>query len=240
MQFLFIRHGQSENNLLWEETGTNKGRSEDPELTEKGLLQATLLADFIVRKDKERQRFPNNEITRDQFQFTHLYTSLMVRSVKTAYTLSDALGIPLHAWPEIHECGGIYMENDGTKKQVGLPGKTRSYFAQHYQNLNLPEIVTDEGWYNRQYESELERPQRARQVLETLLQRHGNTEDRVAIVSHGGFYMELIRVLFNVPTDQSWFLMNNTGISRFDFEGESRIVLVYHNRTDHLDQSLIT
>ena len=39
MQFYFIRHGQSTNNALWETTRSNKGRSEDPELSELGHLQ---------------------------------------------------------------------------------------------------------------------------------------------------------------------------------------------------------
>jgi hypothetical protein len=36
MHLFFIRHGQSANNHLWEQTGSNRGRSEDPELTETG------------------------------------------------------------------------------------------------------------------------------------------------------------------------------------------------------------
>jgi 2,3-bisphosphoglycerate-dependent phosphoglycerate mutase len=240
MQFYFIRHGQSENNLLWEETGASIGRSEDPELTETGFKQAQFLARFLVEKNRQQIEYRNQEVTRDQFQFTHLYTSLMVRSVKTATILSEALHIPVHAWPEFHECGGIYRDDEGTKKQVGLPGKTRSYYAQYYQNLHLPENLTEDGWYNRPYESELDRPLRARQVLDTLLERHGNTDDRVAVVSHGGFYNEFIRVLFQLSNSKSWFLMNNTAVSRFDFWADGSVNLLYHNRTDHLEQSYIT
>ncbi len=239
MRLYFIRHGQSENNLLWEETGSNQGRSEDPELTKIGYQQAQYLGEFIKKKDHVRLRGIDNEVDRDQFQFTHLYTSLMVRSVKTATILSDTLGISLNAWPEIHECGGIYLD-DENNQPVGLPGKTRSYFAENYHNLCLPDNVTDTGWYNRPFESEMDRPKRAKRVLETLLTDHGNTEDRVAIVSHGGFYMELIRVLFSIPNDHTWFLMNNTGVSRFDFGIDGGVRLIYHNRTDHLESRLIT
>jgi 2,3-bisphosphoglycerate-dependent phosphoglycerate mutase len=240
MQFYFIRHGQSENNLIWEETGTSAGRSEDPELTKTGIEQAKFLAKFLVEKDRQHVRYRNQESSRDQFHFTHLYTSLMVRSVKTAAILAESLQMPLNAWPEFHECGGIYLDDEIKNKQVGMPGKTRSYFAQYYQSLLLPDSVTEDGWYNRPYESELDRPVRARQVIDVLFERHGKTEDRVAVVSHGAFYNEIIRVLFKIANQQSWFLMNNTAISRFDFWPEGGVNLVYHNRTDHLEQSHIT
>jgi 2,3-bisphosphoglycerate-dependent phosphoglycerate mutase len=241
MRFYFIRHGQSANNALWDETGANRGRSEDPELTPIGHEQARILADFIAQKDLEaRADGKDGEPKRDFFGFTHLYTSLMVRSVATATYVSRALSLPLVGWPEIHECGGIYMENEKEGDRNGLPGKTRDYFAKNYSGLCLPETVAENGWWNRPYEMEEDRPLRAGQVLATLLERHGATEDRVAIVSHGGFYMELMRVMFKIGERSAWFMMNNTAISCFDFDDEGDITLAYHNRTDHLPERLVT
>ncbi len=241
MRLYFIRHGQSENNALWEETGNNQGRNEDPELTSTGREQARLLADYILQKDTEaREDGKNGEPKRDFFGITHLYTSLMVRSVATATYVSQAIHLPLHAWVEIHECGGIFQGDERTGTLTGLPGKTRSYFANHYQHLILPETVTDSGWWNKDFEAHDIRPLRAQKVLETLLERHGNTEDRVAIVSHGGFYMELMRVLFKIGERKSWFMMNNTAMSRFDFQKDGEVSLIYHNRTAHLPERLIT
>ena len=206
-----------------------------------GHQQARLLADFVLAKDNEaRVDGKNGEPKRDYFCFTHLYTSLMVRSVATATYVSRAIGLELAAWPEIHECGGIYMDSDEEEERVGMPGKTRAYFAEHYRDLILPETVTDHGWWNRPFESYESRPIRAQKVLETLLERHGNTNDRVAIVSHGGFYMELMRVMFRIGEQKSWFMMYNTAISRFDFHDNGEITLAYHNRTDHLPDHLIT
>lgn len=239
MRLYFIRHGQSANNLLWEETGSSNGRSEDPELTEAGKKQAQFLGNFILEKDKECLRRRNIDTSRDQFQFTHLYTSLMVRSVNTAAILAGILDIPYRGWPEIHETGGIYLD-DENELPVGLPGKGRSYFSVNYPGLLLPESVSDEGWYNRPFERDGERPIRARRVLDALMVKHGGHDDHVAIVSHGAFYMELIRVMFGIPDEHSWFLMNNTGVSRFDFRDDGGIVLMYHNRTDHLDCGYIT
>jgi 2,3-bisphosphoglycerate-dependent phosphoglycerate mutase len=242
MQLFFIRHGQSANNLLWEETGGNHGRSDDPELTKTGHVQAKLLGQFLKQKDDDAKSQGNTTwAERDLFCFSHLYTSLMVRSVATGTYLSRALGIPLRGWPEIHECGGIFEENKKSGEQSGLPGKPRSYFVEKYNDLILPDTLTEEGWWNRPFEAYEDRPIRARQVLESLIKKHGNSNDRVAIVSHGGFYMELVRVMFRIDRDQNWFLMNNTGVSRFDFNNEEGgITLAYHNRTEHLSADLVT
>ncbi len=241
MRLYFIRHGQSANNALWDETGSSSGRSDDPELTAIGHEQAKHLAEFILQKDTEAAldgKF--GEPKRDSFRFTHLYTSLMVRSVATGTHLSKALGLPLVAWPEIHECGGIYLDGEEENERIGQPGKPRSYFAAHYAHLVLPVTVTDKGWWNRPFEAYDMRPLRAQQVLESLLERHGHTDDRVAIISHGGFYMELMRVMFKIGEESCWYLMYNTAVSRFDFHDSGEISLVYHNRTDHLPERLIT
>jgi 2,3-bisphosphoglycerate-dependent phosphoglycerate mutase len=241
MRLFFIRHGQSENNLLWSQSGESKGRSEDPELTETGHKQARLLAAFIRRLD-DRPGANGRAwgFQRDTFGITHLYTSLMVRSVATAAYLAEALEIPPTAWPEIHETGGIYLDDEQTGLPVGQPGKPRSYFLSKYQRLVLPDTVTEEGWWNRPFEVEEDRSLRAQSVLETLLERHDNDDDCVAIVSHGGFYVELARVIFKIGNPRAWLSMSNTGVSRFDFIKGEGISLAYHNRTEHLPEDLIT
>lgn len=241
MRLYFIRHGQSENNALWDASGSNDGRNEDPALTAIGHEQARRLGEYILAKDiAARADGKNGPPKRDYFGITHLYTSLMVRAVETASYISRALDLPLHAWPEIHECGGIYLEEEEEGVRTGLPGKPRSYFASHYSHLVLPETITEAGWWNRPFEEREVRSLRAQKVLETLLEQHGNTEDVVAIVSHGAFYMELMRVFFKLEEKNCWFLMNNTAVSRFDFRPDGEIALIYHNSTLHLPEDLIT
>ena len=241
MRLYFIRHGQSENNALWDETGSNKGRNVDPELTVAGHEQAQLLADFILRKDTEAHLDgKNGEPRRDYFGFTHLYSSLMIRALATGTHLANTLNLPLQAWVEIHESGGIFEEGEGGAEHKGLPGRPRSYFEANYQNLVLPKTVTEAGWWNRPFEAYESLPLRAQQVIELLMERHGNTENRVAIVSHGNFYTQLIRALFKVGEEKCWFRMANTAVSRFDFHKDGEVTLVYHNRTDHLPEWLIT
>ena len=239
MRFYFIRHGQSVNNAIYEATGRSDGRSEDPILTEIGQQQARLLADFIRAKDAQASA-DEQKPKRDYFGITHLYTSLVLRSVQTGTLVGDALKITLVAWPEIHETGGIYLEDPLSGEFRGQPGKTRSFFKEHYPGLILPDSLTDEGWWNRPYETEEVRQLRAKNVLQVFLERHAGTDDRVAIISHGGFYVELMRQVFSVAGEKIWFFLNNTGITRIDFDPDGVAVLVYHNRTDHLPDRLLT
>lgn len=242
MRFYYIRHAQSANNALYDASGASKGRTEDPEITEIGQQQTIFLADFIRRLDYEYHLSGSNhhKPRRDFFGITHLYTSLMIRSVQTGTALSEAMEIPLVAWPDIHETGGIFLDDEETNQPVGLPGKPRSYFTKNFKDLVLPDTITEEGWWNRPFETREQRPIRARNVYKELLERHGGTDDCVAFVSHGAFYMHLMREVFNIQGENIWYMMNNTGISRIDFEDDGSPILIYHNRTDHLPDQLLT
>jgi 2,3-bisphosphoglycerate-dependent phosphoglycerate mutase len=246
MQFYFIRHAQSENNLLWARTGSSDGRSEDPGLTAVGRQQAHLLARFLRGPDLPpipQQAGDAQNVA--GFGFTHLYCSLMLRSVATGTIVARALDLPLVAWKDIHESGGIYHRDPETEELIGLPGRNRAYFEAHYPDLVLPDSLGDEGWWNRPFEEREERPLRARRFLGQLLERHGHTEDRVAVISHGGFYTHFMKVLLNLPEQNHvWFSMNNVAITRIDFHdqdpGFEHIAVTFANRVEHLPKELIT
>jgi 2,3-bisphosphoglycerate-dependent phosphoglycerate mutase len=239
MQFYFIRHAQSENNVLWEQTGSSQGRSSDPELTTTGRQQADQLAQFLSHKPAGQSANRWDPQNRAGFGLSHLYTSLMVRAVATAIPLARALKLPLHAWPDVHEIGGIYLD-DEQGKPLGLAGKDRGYFAQNYPDLQLGDEVNDTGWWNRDYEPDEAALPRAHRVMDRLLERHADSQDLVGLVSHGGFYNALLSVLFEFnASSELWLLMNNAAITRLDFH-EGRIELVYHNRVDYLPDHLIT
>lgn len=240
MQFYFIRHGQSENNFLWEQTGADVGRSSDPVLTAVGRQQAEHLTAFLAAPGMAGVNSVAAYHNVPGFKLTHLYCSPMVRAIETAVCAARALGLPLVAWEDIHETGGIFRNDPATGEQVGLPGWTRADFQVHFPELALPDSGWEYGWWNRPFETREERPTRARRALQTLLERHGDTEDRVAIVSHGGFYNHLLRILLALPEDTPvWLELQNTAITRIDFHPEY-IRFVYTNRVDFLPPSLLT
>jgi len=247
MQLYFIRHGQSINNVNW--NNPDYVEHPDPYLTEIGLEQAEHLAKYL----KEKQYISDDKAWNNQnqygFGFTHIYASLMERATTTAAPTARALGnVPFSAWPEIHEEGGIYAR-EAEDRYTGMTGRPRSFFEKNFPELKLQEGHDESGWWNRPFEAEEQRQPRADQVLAELIARHGDREgqpeERIALVSHGGFFMRLISSMLKLPWRQgahdmkSWFVLNNCSISRFEIHSEE-LRIDYINRTDHLPAHLIT
>jgi 2,3-bisphosphoglycerate-dependent phosphoglycerate mutase len=250
MQLYIIRHGQSFNNALWAETGSSNGRLPDPHLTDIGQQQAHHLARYLRQTNQnECENLEADQHNRCGYHFTHLYSSLMLRAVQTGHTIAEALGMPLHVWECIHEWGGIYEDDPETGNPITLPGNNRAFFAKHFSQLVLPDRLQDQGWWGeRPYESRESSIHRAQQFVNELMDQHGGTEDKVAIVTHGGFTSMVLRILFNLQEDHfsfqdqefnTWLRLNNTAITRIDFF-DDRIIQMYMNRVDHLPTDLIT
>ncbi|RPJ20277.1 MAG: histidine phosphatase family protein, partial [Chloroflexi bacterium] len=235
-----------QNNAHWDNSDYEE--SPDPALTEIGREQAELLAGFLKKNQTVSSDKAWNSQNRYGFGLTHIYTSLMERAAYTAAPIAQALDIPLVAWKEIHEEGGIFSRGDKANVR-GLPGKTRSFFMENFRTLTLPDDLDETGWWNRPFEAEEERQPRADQVFAELLARHRDKEGqpmhRVALVSHGGFFMRLMCAILKLPWRQashglkSWFLLNNCSLSRIDIRGND-ITIAYINRTDYLPDHLIT
>ena len=248
MQLYFIRHGQSENNATWAKHQSSASRVSDPVLTDIGHQQAQYVANFLAKKQTTDPDLNSmDRHNRSGFFLTHLYTSLMVRAVNTADYISRACDLPMTTWEEIHEWGGIYEKDTETNEKNGLPGPNRAFFEDNFPGLQLPDTLGEEGWWNRPYEPFEASPERARKVVVELLARHGKTNDRVALVSHGGFGFALLKALIDFKSPHHllgdsmnvWFSMNNTSITRVDF-GPDYVAIVYLNRLDHLPSELIT
>lgn len=248
MQLYYIRHAQSANNALYSATGSSVGRHHDPPLSEKGMRQLPHLAALVAGGNPDAPAPRNDPANRRGFGLTHLYTSLMERAIQTASAIAAATKLPLDGWIDIHEHGGIFEVDEATQSRRGLPGPGRSELAARFPHLLLPDDLPEEGWWNRPYEEEDTLFVRAQRFLADLLERHGGTDDRVAVVSHAGFYHAVLRALLGFSTAYPhesdgqlpvYFGLNNTGITRIDFH-EDRRAIVYLNRLDHLPDDLIT
>jgi len=247
MQLYFIRHGQSTNNAGWGDP--NYIESSDPKLTEGGKEQIHILADFLEKNQEIKDHNGWDVHNRHGFGITHIYASLMERAAHSAVPTARKLSqIPFSAWTKIHESGGIYAR-DGSSKSADLPGKPRSFFEENFPELTLPKELNENGWWNRPLETEDECQLRAQGVWTELLSKHGDkagqSERRIAFVSHGGFFMHLMCAILDLPWRnasnglKSWFLLNNCSISRISVR-EEEVTICYINRTDHLPNHLIT
>lgn len=248
MRLYLIRHGESANNALMARTGRAVGRSSDPELTENGHKQAELLAGYLAHPQGDPLQHPRRapESGPQAFGLTHIYCSLMTRSILTAQYVAKACGLPFRAHPDIFENQGIFnLAEDGSK--TGLPGPDRSYFEQRFPDLQLPDGMGAGGWYDRPHETREVFLQRAQQVASEFSNRHSGSDDSVALVIHGNLIDQLLNVFTGVERksenyDGHWeanWATHNTSITRIDFTARSQVV-VYSNRLDHLPPELIT
>jgi 2,3-bisphosphoglycerate-dependent phosphoglycerate mutase len=252
MRFYFIRHAQSADNqfvLDNADTGVRSSgldqswlnRQADPELTETGRKQAQALGRFLAqRKTAAPDRATNMDPYHDNFDFTHIYASLMVRTMETAGAVGDALHLSPAVWEDLHETGGVWEPDMETEKPVGSSGENRVYFQNRFPHFALPDRLGEEGWWNRPLETGSECKERAQRFCRDLMERHGDTKDRVAVASHGLFYSFVLRALLKIPSGTKiTFAINNAAMTRIDFVEDSARV-IYQNRTDYFPPDLIT
>ena len=238
MQLLFIRHGQSVNNAFWEIHNNSSHFHLDPELTELGRQQAGYLARALTAPAAATEPPAWDLQNLAGFGITHIYTSPMTRAVQTAEIINECLSLPLHVWLDLHEEGGLCLDDPESGEPIGQPGPPRSYFTNRFPSLLLTDDFPENGWWNRPWETMLQRSQRAQRFAAELRIRHPDPADRVALVSHGGFYNRLIAALFGLPENRAWWLpLNNTALSRIDIL-PTETHLIYHNRLDHLPRDL--
>jgi 2,3-bisphosphoglycerate-dependent phosphoglycerate mutase len=247
MQLYFIRHGQSTNNANWDDNSENYERTSDPKLTDLGVYQAKALANFVASSHSSNGD-NGNGVNSHSICFTHLYSSLMIRSIQTGTILSETLDIPLFGLQEAHEIGGIYLETlvDGIPQISSEFGVTPAFLREHYPALKLHDPIPEKGWWQGGIEPVTAPLLRADTVLNLLKECHLGTNDKVAVVTHGGFFNTMARTIFNIRPEEpdnrnlsTWFAYCNCAVSRFDFVND-RVVWVYHNRTDFMKDELVT
>jgi hypothetical protein len=134
MRLYFIRHAQSTNNALFDSTGAEQGRSDDPELSDLGVRQAKRLAQHILET--------KSGLEPGGFGLTHLYASPMVRAAHTASEISSVTGLKLHLWEDWHETGGIWLDN-ANGERIGREGKNRSYLEQRVFGKNCSSVMVE-------------------------------------------------------------------------------------------------
>ena len=228
MHVYLIRHAESENNALREDAMGQ--RKVDPDLTALGYQQRDKLAEFIARAD---------DGIYGKFGITNLYASAMYRSLLTAEPLSQALNLRTRLWLDLHEKGGLFQRQNGFV--MGFRGMTRTAIARQFPGYDMPDEVSEDGWYAAElaHEPETHSFYRAIKVAKALRQRR-HSDDVIALVSHAGFMDVLLKAIFDqLPSrpHSMRYYHQNTAITRVDYAG-GRPALAYLNRCDHLPAEL--
>jgi 2,3-bisphosphoglycerate-dependent phosphoglycerate mutase len=242
-----VRHAQSENNVIWDGTGDHQpGRKLDPEITDTGHRQAEVLARHLAHPRAEPRQHPFQQSDAADYGITHVYCSLMTRSILTADYIASECGLALQARADIFEKHGIYDVDDDGNMQ-GRPGPGRAYFEERFPALELPGEIDDDGWWNRPVEDEAAFLERMKGVVAWARQRLQGNDDQIALVAHGDFIDQFVNELMGVVRhqpnyDNHWvanWTFHNTSISRIDFVDGAHNV-VYLNRIDHLPNELVS
>lgn len=199
MRFVLIRHAQSGNNLLYEQTGASTGRLPDPEITDLGHEQTRLLAAELAAG-----ALP--------WRIDRMYCSLMTRAIQTAVPLADALDLPLHGHAELFEGRGPYDVDPDTGLDVPYPGADRDTLSGHSVRLVLPATAGPDGWWSGQVETDVDVAFRARRLIRGLRAAH-DSGDTIALVTHGFFTQHLLREFLGIQRMTGWFDIHNTSIT---------------------------
>lgn len=225
MDLVLIRHGQSGNNLIWEQTGGTAGRQPDTPLTDLGLAQAAALARWFA-EDPAAPRV------------TELHTSLMHRAVQTAAPLAEALNLPLRGHAELFEVGGPYEEDPETGERSWHPGSPLAALRSLSPRL---EHEADDPWWPGPVEQDHLAAERARRVVDGLLPdvRTPQPGRCVVLVTHGYFSQFLIRALLGITEMNGWIQIDNTAISRFRVTDLGMLALAL-NAVPHLEPDQVT
>ncbi len=242
MELYIIRHGQSANNALGEDI-TN--RVKDPMLTDLGQRQAEKVAEHLASTDYAETAFSYfpQQGERENYGITRMYCSAMYRALQTAQPIAKALALNPEVWIDIHEHGGIYLEED-SGRYIGHPGMTRAEVTEQFADYVLPDDLTPNGWWNKDIESIRDLDARARRVGDKLRDWSTDSDmrdERVALVTHGKFIDFLIKNLLDQRTNSNYYYHHyNTAITRIDLKTDGEIDVRFINRSAHLPADMIT
>jgi len=233
MELFLIRHGESTNNALED----SSKRVADPELTDKGRVQAEAVAEYLSKS----LHLSSAERRIDRPGFDRLYCSPMIRAMHTAEPIGRELDLAPEIWVDIHENGGIYLDHGEERGKVGYPGQTRAEIAARFPTIIASKAVGENGWWKAGMEENHQSQGRVIAVATELVARAGE-DARIALVMHGGSMSMLIQALANqLPGGGATYEHENTAITRIALAPQRSMVIEYLNRTEHLadDRKLV-
>lgn len=217
LELYLVRHGQSMGNAGYNgRTDLTLKESNDPLLTEKGLMQADLVGRYLRDID-----------------FDFIYSSGLIRAISTADGIIryQPTKKQLNILPVLSEVG-ISPEYDGITVEEMKAFCETAVLADGISE-NDPRV------YHSTFENESEMFDRANTVMNYLHTRYTSGE-KVAVVAHAAFLTILIFYIMGFKEAPVFDIsIQNTGITKVIFykEGTNRygdISFEYINETAHL------
>lgn len=218
LELYLVRHGQSMGNAGYDgRKDLSLKESNDPLLTEKGLMQADLAGRYLSKID-----------------FDYIYSSGLIRAISTADGIlrHQKSEKPVNILPVLSEVG-IAPEYDGiTVEEMKEFCKTACLADGISEN--------DPRVYHSTFENEAEMFDRAKTVVEHLRSRYTNGE-KVAVVAHAAFLTILIFYIMGFKEAPLFDIsIQNTGITKVILykKGTNKYgdtVFEYINGTAHLE-----
>jgi broad specificity phosphatase PhoE len=203
IRLFLVRHGQSAGNAQ----GRFGGHSPTP-LSQLGEEQAEKTAKVLAKEG-----------------ITAIYSSDLLRAVKTAEPLARLLGIPVIHTPAFRERNvGVLEGLTFDESKAEFP---RDYYA--LVNRNIHHVIT-------QGESYRHLLRRTTAELREIFKRH--TGERIAIYSHTGaicfMTLHLMGAIHRNTQQTPWIVTSNCGINRFEIRGPRNVRILALNDTRHL------
>lgn len=198
MEIFLIRHGQSVGN-----TEPDQDMPDSP-LTEKGKVQARLVADYLLDKG-----------------IAAIYSSPLIRAMQSAQPLARLLGLPIQIMKSLYEV------REGSRYE----GPTPQALLKVVPEAIFEDAMGAEGWICPGGDQPETVRARAQEVLHRL-QLCGKR--RIAVFCHGNFNEYVIREVLGIAgSEHVRFTQENTGINHLIFQDEAVEVLKI-NDTFHL------
>lgn len=134
---------------------------------------------------------------------THIVSSPLIRSLATASIIADVVGVTsFGVWTELREGWGELHRSF-----------VRAELQRRFPRALLPASVSSEGWDHGGDVSYEIFFARAEQSLDLIKKQFG-PDDRVVIVTHGGFANYLLHAILRIErTTPRWFDLSNCSVS---------------------------
>ncbi|MDD4600264.1 Phosphoserine phosphatase 1 [bioreactor metagenome] len=200
-KIILVRHGQT----IWNVEMKYQGQT-DIDLTEKGIIQAQLVADRLAKEP-----------------LSAVYSSDLSRAFITAKAIAAKHTLQVIAVPELREINfGDWEGLTYTNINSGWPQTMNKLFT-------CPEEVIIPGG-----ESFPQVKERATAALARIAHNHPN--ETIVVVSHGGTIRTLICAALNIHLNYVWNIkQDNTAVNILEYH-DNRIMVSLVNDTGHLTE----